>query len=159
MLAAHPVENPAMDAFVIIGNANTRKSSVVRSLTGCFNRSLRDIEPASGAPVRRVYARAGALQPARTPPADFVAEASAKRCDTVLVCLTPESSPIDPHALPDAGSYLAQFRAAGWDVKAIAVLGQNDGGVRSPNLQHFPQAPRHPINVTAQAVRQHFGWR
>ncbi|MEO8122771.1 MAG: hypothetical protein ABI633_01850 [Burkholderiales bacterium] len=148
-----------MDAFVIIGNANTRKSSVVRSLTGCFNRSLRDIEPASGGPVRKVYVRAGALQHARTRPADFVAEVSAKRCDTVLVCLTPDPNPIDPDDLPDAGAYLAQFRAVGWNVRSIAVLGQNDGGVRSPNLQQFPQAPTHPINVTAQAVRQHFGWR
>lgn len=148
-----------MDAFVIIGNTNTRKSSVVRSLTGCFNRSLRDIELASGGPVRRVYVRAGALQHARTRPADFVAEAAAKRCDTVLVCLTPDPNPIDAADLPDAGAYLAQFRAAGWNVRSIAVLGQNDGGVRSPGLKHFPQAPTLPINVTAHAVRTHFGWR
>lgn len=152
-------QSPGMDAFVIIGNANTRKSSVARSLTGCFNRSLRDIEPASGGPARKVYVRAGALQHARTRPSDFVAEALARRCDTVLVCLTPDPNPIDADDLPGAGAYLAQFRVAGWNVRSIAVLGQNDGGVRSPVLQHFPQAPTCPINVTAHAVRQHFGWR
>ncbi len=148
-----------MDVFVIIGNANTRKSSVVRSLTGCFNRSLRDIQPAAGGPPRRVYARARALQFTRTRPADFAAEASATRCDTVLVCLTPDPNPLDPARLPDAETYLAQFRAIGWKLKSIAVLGQNDGGVRSARLQRFPQAPTQPINVTAQAVRAHFGWR
>ena len=39
---------PERDVFVIIGNPNTRKSSVVRCLTGCFNRSLRDIETLPG---------------------------------------------------------------------------------------------------------------
>ena len=33
-----------MDAYILIGNANTRKTSVTRSLTGCFNRSVRDIQ-------------------------------------------------------------------------------------------------------------------
>jgi hypothetical protein len=148
-----------MEAFVIIGNANTRKSSVVRSLTGCFNRSLRDIQPAAGGRPRRVYARARALQFTNTRPADFVAEVSAVRCDTVLVCLTPDANPIDPARLPGAESYLAQFRAAGWTVKSIAVLGQNGGGVRAPRLRQFPYASTEPINVTAQAVRTHFGWR
>ena len=32
------------------------------------------------------------------------------------------------------------------------------GGVRSPNLMPFPQAPVAPINQTARAVRAHFGW-
>ncbi len=148
-----------MHAYVIIGNVNTRKASVVRSLTGCFNRNVRDIEPLAGGPALKVYARAGALQDARTPPAVFIAEASAKRCDSVLVCLSPSASLLHPAELPDARTYLAQFRAAGWTVKSIAVLGQNGGGVRSPALRQFPYAPTVPINVTAQAVRTHFGWR
>jgi len=39
-----------MDVYAIVGNPHTRKASVVRSLTGCFNRSLRDIELVSGGP-------------------------------------------------------------------------------------------------------------
>ena len=55
-----------MDAYIIIGNPNTRKASVVRSLTGCFNRSVRDIQPLGGRQPLRLYARVGALQDART---------------------------------------------------------------------------------------------
>ena len=33
-----------MDAYILIGNANTRKTAVVRSLSGCFNRSVREIQ-------------------------------------------------------------------------------------------------------------------
>ena len=32
-----------MNAYLVVGDANTRKSSVLRSLTGCFNRSNREI--------------------------------------------------------------------------------------------------------------------
>jgi hypothetical protein len=147
-----------MDAYVVIGNPNTRKSSLVRSLTGCFNRSVRDIQPLNGAPALRLYARVGCLQDTRTSPEDFVTEAVKTRCSAVLLCLAPSANPQHAQTCPDAPAYLALFQAAGWRVRAIAVLGQNGGGVRSPLLRQFPQATTAPINVTAHAVRQLFGW-
>jgi hypothetical protein len=147
-----------MDAYIVIGNSHTRKASLVRSLTGCFNRSVRDIQPADGRPVIRLYARIGALQETRTTPEDFLAEVQRARCTAVLCCLAPSASPTDPAAWPDALHYLDPFKAAGWRIRAVAVLGQNAGGVRSPALRQFPMAGTTPINVTAQAVRAHFGW-
>ena len=76
-----------MDAYLIIGNSNARKASLVRSLTGCFNRNVRDILiQGSKAPVR-FYARIGALQDTRTSVGDFVAEVGRARCQAVLFCL------------------------------------------------------------------------
>lgn len=147
-----------MEAYVLIGNPNTRKSTLVRSLTGCFNRSLRDIQPVSGAAVLRLYARAGALQETRTTPAGFVDEVAARRCSAVLFCLWPLANPIDPQELPDASAYLDHLKGAGWRLKSIAVLGQNPGGWRGASMRQFPQAPVDPINVTAQHLRSHFGW-
>lgn len=147
-----------MDAYVVIGNPNTRKASLLRCLSGCFNRSVRDILPLGGKPVLRLYARVGALQDARLGPQDFIAEAARARCNAVLCCLAPGAQRDDAQRLPDAQSYLAAFEAAGWRIRAIAVLGQNGGGVRSPKLRQFPQAPVAPINQTARAVRAHFGW-
>jgi len=147
-----------MDAYFVIGNQNTRKSSVVRSLTGCFNRNVRDILPATGGPALQLYARVGSLQESKTTAEDFVLEVARKRCNAVLCGLWPSANPLEPLAYPDAQAYLAHFRAAGWVIQRIAVLGQNGGGVRSPRLRQFPQAPTDPINRTAQQVRQHFGW-
>ena len=65
-----------MDAYVLIGNAHTRKASVLRSLTGCFNRSVREILPLDASAPLRLYARVGSLQDTRTAPADFVDEAA-----------------------------------------------------------------------------------
>jgi len=148
-----------MDAYIVIGNPNTRKSSVIRSLTGCFNRSVRDIQRQDGLGPVRIYARAGALQDTRTTADDFIAEAQRSRCAAVICCLLPSAHPNHPLEGPDAGSYLAAFKAAGWRIKSIAVLGQDGGGVRSSNLRQFTQASTAPINTTAHQVRSHFGWQ
>ena len=147
-----------MDAYILIGNLNTRKSSVVRGLTGCFNRSVRDILPVGGKNALRLYARVGALQETRTRPEDFRAEVEKTRCAAVLCCLAPSAHPNHPGLYPDAQAYLARFKAEGWRIRAIAVLGQNGGGVRSTSMLQFPLASTAPINVTVQAVRAHFGW-
>jgi hypothetical protein len=142
-----------MDAYLIIGNPNTRKASLVRSLTGCFNRSVRDILIQGSKTPLRFYARVGALNDTRTTVEDFVAEVSRSRCQAVIFCLSPSSAD-----QPDAQAYVANVKAIGWRIKAVAVLGQNSGGVRASNLRQYPQAPTAPINVTAREVRAQFGW-
>jgi len=147
-----------MDAYIVIGNPNTRKSSLVRSLTGCFNRSIRDVLRVGDKTALRLYARVGCLQDTKTSPEAFVAEVQRARCAAVLCCLAPSAHSVEAEAFPDAQAYLSYFTGQGWTVRAIAVLGQNGGEVRSPQLRQFPQAPTAPINLTAQAVRAHFGW-
>ncbi|MEY2689741.1 MAG: hypothetical protein RL375_3940 [Pseudomonadota bacterium] len=147
-----------MHAYVVIGNPNTRKSSVLRCLTGCFNRSVRDIQLQGGTAPLRLYARVGALQESRTTADEFELEISRKRCAAVAFCLWPSAHPLEPGTYPDAQTYLDAFRAKGWTVDAIAVLGQNAGGVKHTRLRQFPQASTDPINLTAQQVRSLFGW-
>ena len=99
-----------MDAYIVIGNPNTRKASLVRSLTGCFNRSVRDIQPLGGKPVLRLYARVGALQDTKCGTADFLAEVARARCGAVLCCLAPSAHPDHAERFPDAQAYLAAFK-------------------------------------------------
>ncbi len=146
-----------MDAYLLIGNANTRKTSVIRSLSGCFNRSVRDIQLQSGRPVR-FYARVGALQGTRTTLDEFVQEVQRARCDGVLFSLLPTAVHTDLMDYPDAQTYVAGLRERGWRFKCVAVLGQDGGGVRAPNLRQYVQAPTAPVNVTARDVRAQFGW-
>jgi hypothetical protein len=147
-----------MDLYVIVGNPRTRKASVVRSLTGCFNRSVRDIQMLSGQQPLRLYARVGALQDTHAGPDDLLAEVARARCDAVLCALAPAAHPQRPADYPDAPAYLSAFAAAGWRLRAVAVLGQNGGGVRGAKVRQFALASTQPINATAQAVRAHFGW-
>ncbi len=147
-----------MDAYLIIGNTHTRKSSIVRCLSGCFSRSLRDIQLRDGKTQLRLYARAGSIQETRKTPDEFLAEVPRARCAAVLCCLLPEAQPNEPELYPDASTYVARFKAAGMRIRAIAVLGQNAGGLRGPHLRQFPQAPTAPVNLTASEVREFFGW-
>ena len=51
-----------MDVYLLVGNPRTRKSSLIRCLSGCFNRNVRDIQLLSGRAPIRLYARAGSAQ-------------------------------------------------------------------------------------------------
>jgi hypothetical protein len=147
-----------MDAYIIIGNTNTRKASLVRSLTGCFNRSVREIQIQGTKKPQRFYARVGTLQDTRVTVAQFVAEVARVRAEAVVFCLSPEAHKTDTLEYPDAQAYVAALRELGWRVKGVAVLGQNAGGVRAPNLRQYISAPTAPVNLTARDVRAQFGW-
>jgi hypothetical protein len=84
-----------MDAYIIIGNTNTRKASLVRSLTGCFNRSVREIQLQSAKKPLRFYARVGTLQDTRVTVEQFAAEVARTRAEAVLFCLSPEPHKTD----------------------------------------------------------------
>ena len=151
----------SLTAYVLIGSARTRKSTLLRCLTGCYSRNLRDIELVGGGAVR-LYARVSALQDSRTSPEDFLAEVGRQRCSHTAFILAPQRSPIDPQRLPDAQAYLDAFTQAGWRIEKVAVLGadpfQPSGGARS-TVARFPNVLNQPINSSAAQLRQHFGWR
>ena len=147
-----------VNAYLIIGGAHTRKSTLLRCLTGCFNRSTRDIELLRGGTVR-LYARVSALQESRTSPQDFIEEVQRSRCREVAFLLWPEANPLDPKRLPDALAYIAAFQAAGWTFAKTAVLGAHPIHPHLPELSRFPEVLNQPINATAHRIRAHFGWR
>lgn len=111
-----------MGTYLIIGNSNTRKASLIRSLTGCFNRSVRDILIQGARSPMRCYARVGALQDTSTTGGgEFIAEATRTRCQAVICCLVPSKIHKSGFDQNDAQSYVAEFRAAGWRIKAVAI--------------------------------------
>jgi hypothetical protein len=151
----------SLHAYVLIGSPRTRKSTLLRCLTGCYSRNLRDIETHHGQ-VLKLYARVSALQDSRTEPADFIAEVQRSRCSHAAFILSPHSNPLDSKRFPDAQAYLDAFEAAGWQFDKIAILGADP--IR-PRVTHrdavarFPNVLHQPVNTTAAQVRQHFGWR
>lgn len=150
-----------MDAFVLIGSANTRKSSICRSLTGCFNRSYRDIL-ATNNNTLDIYARVSSLQESETTPADFYQEASNTRQNNVLFALWPNAHTKKPTLYPDADTYLQYFQQQGWNIRKIAILGSNNNMLSTTFatgvLQTFPNTRADPINLSSMNVRNHFNW-
>lgn len=147
-----------MQAFVLIGHSNNRKASLLRCLTGCFSRSVRDIALQRGG-TERCYARVMALQASSTCPQDFIAEVERSRCQTTAFPLWPEAHPQHPDDLPDAAAYVARLRAAGWEVPKAVVLGAHPVRLgEGTEVLVIPQVRQQPVNLTAQRVRQFFGW-
>ena len=138
-----------MDLYLVVGNPNTRKSSLIRSLTGCFNRSVRDILPTGGKAPLRLYARVGSLQDTKTTPKDFMAEAGRVRCSAVLCCLTPNANPNHREQCPDAASYLAHFSGEGWHLRAVVVLDENDNVIHSQMVPEIAQEPDYDAALKA----------
>ena len=152
-----------MQAYVIIGRANARKSSVIRSLVGIDKSGLRDIASVNGRTLK-IYASVSSLQESPKTPQAFLDEVGSKSCEAVVFCLWPQARPKSPSLHPDALSYLRFFQSAGWNIQRVAVL----GGDTAPDpysalvpgvVQPFPDSRVDPINITAESVRTHFGWR
>ncbi|MGA0569341.1 hypothetical protein ACO2Q9_01335 [Variovorax sp. VNK109] len=146
-----------MNAFVILGDANTRKSSVLRSLTGCFNRSVRQVQLSSGS-VLDIYARVSSLQESETEPQKFINEVAGTGQSSVIFCLWPHANSKNPLKYPDAHAYISAFTKAGWQFRASAVLGASPIRPATPRVAYFPTIVDQPINIGAQSVRQHFQW-
>jgi hypothetical protein len=147
-----------LQAFLIIGNPHTRKSSLLRCLTGCFNRSVRDIALQRGGTVR-LYARVAALQESRTGAEAFRVEAERSRCTHTAFSLWPEAHPHDPQQWPDALAYVAALRQAGWQLDKAVMLGAHPlAGVAGLDVLHLPGVRQQPLNLSAQRIRVHFGW-
>lgn len=148
-----------MEAYVLIGNPQTRKSSLIRCLTGCYSRGVRDIALQRGDAIR-VYARISALQESRTQAADFIAEVQRSRCRQVLFSLWPEANTQDTQRWPDAASYLQALKTAGWTFRKTAVLGAYPLKLdQAGEVAQFPNVLTQPINASAQLIRNHFGWK
>lgn len=149
-----------MDAYVIIGMPNTRKSTIISSLTGCCNRSVRDILLTSGKQIK-TYVRTTGLQSVHTTSEEFLKEAMdiVMKCDSVLFSLWPKPHPVNPIKYPDALTYLNDLIIDGWNIKKVVVLDKESADIyRQFSVLAQPNSSRDPINKTAQAIRQHFEW-
>ena len=149
-----------MDAYVVIGDANSFKSSTVRALTGCRVRGLREL--VQGGVVMNTFVQLSSLQEGSNwkPPKDFVREVRQSRAKSVIVPLRGLSH----RGRPDANIYLDAFVNAGWNIKGIALLHCPKfslvAAVPHAALCPFPSrgAPHHYANELAAQVRTTFGW-
>jgi hypothetical protein len=146
-----------MKAYVVIGEAQTRKSTLVRCLTGCASRGVRQILTRDGDELV-LYARVLALQESGTSAQDFIAEARASGCKQTLFCLWPGQKQSRGKSYPSADTHIREFRQAGWQIHRIAVLGEPAISLPWRQMAQFADVNAVPINLTAARVRDYFGW-
>lgn len=149
-----------MDAYVVIGDANSFKSSTVRALTGCRIRGVREL--VQRGVVMNTFVQLSSLQEGSNwkSPKDFVREVRQSRANSVIVALRG----LQHRRRPDANVYLDEFVRAGWNIKGVALLHcpsfNLTASVPPGALFRFPSGgqPHYYANELAARVRKKFGW-
>jgi hypothetical protein len=149
----------AVDAYILIGEENSGKSSMTRCLTGSGRSRTRLIATVS---VNiNVYVHLMSLhedKKHKKTPADFEQRVEQEDCDAVLFSLWPHSG----NGCPDADTYLQYFVGRGWNIVRVACLGLPVATITTPlaagTVLSFPSVNPTPVNEVAAQVRAHFGW-
>jgi hypothetical protein len=147
------------NVYVILANANTRKSSTARALTGVAQRKCVTVATNSGD--IDVFVQISSLQESKIMPADFIAEIVSGRYQNVLVTLWVSQRVTSGGAYPAGVNYLQAFVAAGWTIEQIVVLGTSTfAGVAAgmPPPRFVPDSHTTPLNLIASHVRGWWQW-
>lgn len=148
---------------VIVGDANTRKSSLLRCLTGVTGgrsaNQLMDVLLSSGSSIR-VFCTTSALQESLDPkqPQKFIDDVLAMTPVPTDVAITLRLK--GRGSYPAATAYLAAFVSAGWGVSSVALLGSATS-TPTPAGAHvvsIPTSMMQPTNESATSTRKVWGW-
>ena len=146
--------------FVILGDANTRKSSAVRALTGVPRR--KEVTVATNGGNIDVFVQISSLQESEVLPDAFISEMAEKEVKNVLVTVWISSLFKNDVVYPPGSEYLGAFAAVGWRIRQIVVLGTDTVPdampTDSPTPVFFPLSSITPVNRTAAEIRSHWGW-
>jgi len=155
-----------MDVYLIIGDKNTGKSSLIRCLTGCAQHGRGNFALTNGKTLS-AYVVISALQKYSVQfwqnSSSFIQyvqnDSKAKIIDknlipAVLVPLWEHSG----NAYPAASQYITAFENKKLTIVKTALLDSQTPVSNYPNCQVFSGVKNKPINITAAAVRQHFEW-
>jgi hypothetical protein len=150
---------------IIIGDSNTRKSSLLRCLTGIGSGNATryiDVTEASGNTIQ-VYCILSALQENYKPlhPNEFIKFVQDLKPVPTDVAFTLRVS--SRGAYPDFTAYLQEFSGVGWPVLNVALLGPSAcakvKSISAPvNVISVPMSPQQPTNLTASRVRAAWRW-
>ncbi len=149
-----------MDAYIVIGDANSFKSSTVRALTGCRVRGVRAL--VQRGVVMQTYVQLSSLQEGNRflKPLDFIREVRKSGANAAIFPLRA----LRHRGRPDANEYLHEFVKAGWNIKGVAVLYSPDFQLTVPlsraSVFDLPSEgdPHYYANVLASKIRTKFKW-
>jgi hypothetical protein len=146
--------------YAILGDANTRKSSTTRALTGVAQRKSVTVATVSGD--IEVFVQVSSLQELNVLPSDFISQVMAEGHKNVLVELWISSRTHMRTVYPPGLDYFLAFLNAGWAIRHVVVLGVSSlsrslpPGAPSPNF--IPQSASIPVNRIASHIRAWWAW-
>jgi hypothetical protein len=152
-----------MDAYVIIGERESGKSSVARSLTGSGWSSAGRKQARLIATITvniKVFVYPTSLQEKKIQPEEFFdLVEEQKDCEAAVFSLRPRRG----NGCDDADTYLRYFIGQGWNIIRVACLGtpvsQIVTDLPTDAIRAFPRiTDATPVNEVAAQVRSYFDW-
>jgi hypothetical protein len=146
-------------AYVILGNANTRKSSTARALTGVARR--KSVTVATNTGNIEIFVQISSLQESEIQPSDFVAEMNSGGYENVLVTLWVSERVTSSDTYPQGVDYLQVFIDDGWSIAYVVVLAASTfhgSPTGTPSPHFIPDSRTTPVNSIAAQIRDWWGW-
>ncbi len=148
--------------YIIMGNQNKRKSSIIRCLTGTPRKKKIKLKTISS--YIDIYVTISSLQEANIQPTDFITLVNENNYDNVLCCLWIRDKITDNNvSYPNGVSYINKFLNAGWSIEFVDVLGIEADQELIDQLgeihcEFHPRSAENPSNQTAAEIRSNWGW-
>lgn len=149
-----------MDIYLLIGEANTRKSSFVRALGG-FSKSGQkfDVALINGKNIK-VCCHISALQEDEKQPNEFVKTIKTNNdCNAFLIPLRIKPVTKKGITYPSYSEYINEFIKAGFTIKFIEVLDAYFRlNIPSLSISHVTNSNIQATNKTVNDIRKRWGW-
>ena len=153
--------------FIVVGHAGSRKSSIIRALTGAGRPFTNTRQPkiyqvgtTNYVEPRNIHVCHSSLQEAQISPAEFIRRVENLEDNRdVLVALRINGT--RNGEFPDAREYASQFRQAGWQIAGVVSL---DGRLEGPLIEDTPIPISFHVsentanNEIAHQIRDEWGW-
>ncbi|MFH1010934.1 MAG: hypothetical protein V1784_06850 [bacterium] len=142
--------------YIVIGEAETRKSSCIRALSGVCRRKSYEIATQNAGDIDIYIPGTSSLQERGISPDDFMDEVKRNSSENVLMSLWISATSTQP----DGHTYIQRFITSGWSIKEIVVLGENHLNLPAncPHPHFIPKSPIMPANAIAAQIREQWQW-
>ena len=161
-----------MNVYLIVGNAKTGKTSVVRELSGFYEKFktieehvLNDyrfsVTTLFGEKRSILLQTYDSLQELLITPEEFYELISKKKVppQNILVCLRRKGTTIKKQKLPNAITYLEYFKSKGWNIEKIAFMSLEEGkSFPYEQSKTIVNDRKISIDKLTKLVKKHFGW-
>ncbi|MDD7793830.1 hypothetical protein [Clostridium sp. 'White wine YQ'] len=154
-----------VNVYVILGEANMRKSSTMRCLSGIDRKNVYEIQHINGS-IRDTFVRISSLQEADCTEFEFVTYVTKevkKHYDDIFISLRIKGfiHPKSKRPLNSAQDYINHFVSIGWTVIKIVDFQDSKNIVSLGNITPtltLIDTDKKTSNYTASIVRNHFNW-
>lgn len=151
-----------VNVYIILGEANMKKSSTMRCLSGVDREKVYKIQHANGN-IRNTFVKISAIQEANFTETEFTTHVAAKQYEDIFICLRINGfiHPKSQRPLKSAVDYINHFRSIGWNVIKIVDFQDSNSIISLGNITPtltIMNTKQKTANNIASTVRNYFNW-